>query len=229
MEARGTTPREVTDPAPMGAPKVYLVHRPGSVQTTLYVGTQALTRTNPDYEPLAVANRVLGGVDGPPVPASARGEGLHIRRRQRLRTSPYVGAWTAQTSVRTEVTEPALRDLLAEIAAMRDKLVPAQEFEDSKRALVAQFALSLESPQRCSATHLESWQYRLPADYWDNYPDAHRGDHARAGPGRGEEVLGSVAPPDRRRRRRVEDPRYSRQVRHGTRSFDSDGKPLIMP
>ena len=45
-----------------GTPKVYLVHRPSSVQTTLYVGTQGLTRTNADYTSLAVANRVLGGV-----------------------------------------------------------------------------------------------------------------------------------------------------------------------
>ena len=54
---------------------------------------------------------------------------------------------------------------------MRDSLVPANEFEDSKRALVASFALSLESPQRILGYHVESWQYHLPADYWDNYPN----------------------------------------------------------
>src|SRR5262249_42529201 len=84
--------------------------------------------------------------------------------------SQYVGPWIAQTSVRTEVTEPALRDLLAEIAAMRDSLVPAQELEDSKRALVASFALSLESPQQMLSYYLESWSFSLPANYWDTYP-----------------------------------------------------------
>jgi len=72
--------------------------------------------------------------------------------------------------VRTEVTEPALRDLLAEIGAMRDSLVPAAELEDSKRALVASFALSLESPQQVLSYYLESWTYRLPEDYWGTYP-----------------------------------------------------------
>jgi predicted Zn-dependent peptidase len=85
-------------------------------------------------------------------------------------STPYVGAWTAATSVRTEVTEPALRDLLAEIAAMRDSLVPTDEFEDAKRALVASFALSLESPQQVLGYYLDRWQYQLPADYWDTYP-----------------------------------------------------------
>ena len=57
--------------------------------------------------------------------------------------------------MRTEVTEPALNDLLAEIADMRDKPVPEKELSDAKRAIVACFALSLESPHRCSATTSE--------------------------------------------------------------------------
>ena len=44
------------------------------------------------------------------------------------------------------MTEAALTDLLAEIAEMREKPVPASEFEDAKRAIQASFALSLESP-----------------------------------------------------------------------------------
>ena len=54
----------VTDPPPAGPAKVYLVGRPSSVQTSLTVGTQSMTRTDPDYVPLTVANRVLGGAMG---------------------------------------------------------------------------------------------------------------------------------------------------------------------
>src|SRR5438045_9554321 len=53
---------------------------------------------------------------------------------------------------------------------MRDSLVPAGELEDSKRALVASFALSLESTQKVLNYYLESWTYRLPGDYWTTYP-----------------------------------------------------------
>ena len=159
------------DPSPISGAKIYLISRPGSVQTTLYVGTQGLTRTSPDYDRLAAADRVLGGVMGRLFRHLREEKGYTYGVGSFFGSTPYVGAWTAQTSVRTEVTEPALRDLLAEIAAMRDSLVPASEFEDSKRALVASFALSLESPQRILGYHLESWQYHLPADYWDNYPN----------------------------------------------------------
>jgi zinc protease len=68
------------------------------------------------------------------------------------------------------VTEPALRDLLAEIAELRDKPVPDGELADAKRALVGTFARDLESPQRVLDYYIESWLYGLPADYWDTYP-----------------------------------------------------------
>lgn len=85
-------------------------------------------------------------------------------------SAPYASSWTANTSVRTDVTDTALHDLLAEIALMRDTPVPQQELEDSKRALVASFALSLESPQQMLGYYIDSWTYDLPATYWDDYP-----------------------------------------------------------
>jgi predicted Zn-dependent peptidase len=165
----GVPETKVADPGPMGAPKVYLIHRPNSVQTTLYVGTQALTRTNADYMSLAVANRVLGGVMGRLFRHLREEKGYTYGIGSGIDASPYVGAWTASTSVRTDVTEPALRDLMAEIAQMRDTPVPDKELADSKRALVAQFALSLESPQRILSYSLDRWELGLPADYFDTY------------------------------------------------------------
>lgn len=166
----GTTPPKPTDPGAMGKAKVYLVDRPGSVQTTLYVGTQGLTRLNPDYPSLSVANRVLGGVMGRLFRHLREEKGYTYGIGSGISSAPYVSSWTASTSVRTEVTEPALKDLLAEIAEMRDKPIPEQELADSKRAVVAQFALSLESPQRMLGYATDTWELGLPADYWDVYP-----------------------------------------------------------
>src|SRR4029079_18512373 len=131
--AKSGAPMPTTEnPPPVSGPHIYLISRPGSVQTTLYVGTQGLTRTSPDYDQLAAADRVLGGVMGRLFRHLREEKGYTYGVGSFFGSTPYVGAWTAQTSVRTEVTEPALRDLLAEIAAMRDSLVPASEFEDSK-------------------------------------------------------------------------------------------------
>ena len=166
----GIPEAKVSDPGPMGPVKVYLIHRPNSVQTTLFVGTQALKRTDPDYPALAVANRLLGGVMGRLFRHLREEKGYTYSIGSSIDATPFVGAWTASTAVRTEVTEPALRDLMAEIAQMRDTPVPDKELADSKRSVVARFALSLESPQRILGYSIDRWELGLPADYFDTYP-----------------------------------------------------------
>jgi zinc protease len=169
-KAAGTPVAEVKDPAPAGTPKVYLIARPASVQTTLLLGEQSMTRTNPDYEKLTVANRVLGGTMGRLFRHLREEKGYTYGVGSGFGATKHVGVWSASTSVRTEVTEPALTDLLAELAEMRDTAVPADELEDAKRAIVAGFALSLESPQQMLSYYTDNWTYGLPADYWDTYP-----------------------------------------------------------
>jgi predicted Zn-dependent peptidase len=83
----------------------------------------------------------------------------------------YVGNFNASLDVRTEVTEPALKDLIAEITRMRDQPVPEPEFTDRKRSIIATFALSLESPTAVLNNHVMRYQYKLPADYWDKLPE----------------------------------------------------------
>jgi len=160
----------VTDPPALGAPKVFLVARPGSVQTTLSVGTQSMVRTDPDYTALTVVNRVLGGTMGRLFRHLREEKGYTYGIGSSFSATQYRGSWTASTSVRTEVTEPALTDLLAEIAELREKPIPAAEFADVKRAIVGSFALALENPQQVLNYYVENWQYGLPADYWDTYP-----------------------------------------------------------
>ena len=166
----GRTKEPLTDPPPIGAPKVFLVARPGSVQTTLNVGTQSMVRTDPDYTALTVVNRVLGGTMGRLFRHLREEKGYTYGIGSVFSATQYRGSWMASTSVRTEVTDAALTDLLAEIAELRDKPIPAAEFADVKRAIVGSFALALENPQQVLNYYIENWQYGLPADYWDTYP-----------------------------------------------------------
>ena len=159
-----------TEPPPVGAPKVLLVARPGSVQTTLYVGTQSMARTDPDYAALNVVNRVLGGTMGRLFRHLREEKGYTYGIGSGFSATQYRGSWVSSTSVRTDVTEPALTDLLAEIAELRDKPVPATELADAKRAIVGSFARDLENPQQVLGYYIDNWLYGLPADYWDTYP-----------------------------------------------------------
>ena len=166
----GVATAPVGDPDAVGAPKVYLVARPGSVQTTLYVGTQSMKRTDPDYAALTVVNRVLGGVMGRLFRHLREEKGYTYGIGSGFSATLYRGSWTSSTSVRTDVTDPALTDLLAEISELRDKPVPESEFADAKRAIVGSFARDLENPQQVLGYYVDNWLYGLPADYWDTYP-----------------------------------------------------------
>ena len=162
----------VEDPPALGPAKVTYVARPNSVQTSLWVGTQAIERTSPEYDIVQVMNAVVGG--GPTGRLF-----VHLREQKgytygaysNVSALQYRGTWLATTDVRSDVTEPALRDLMAEITRMRDEPVPDKEFEDRKRGMVAVFALSLESASAVLNNHVTRWLYRLPADYWDKYPE----------------------------------------------------------
>ena len=160
----------VEQPPAATAPKVTIVNRPNSVQTLMLVGGPAMTRLDEDYVALTVANRVLGGTMGRLFRHLREEKGYTYGIGSGFSALKYRGDWTASTSVRTAVTADALRDLIAEIAEMRDKPVPAGEFGDAKRAIEASFALSLESPASILNYYVQSWTYGLPPDYWDTYP-----------------------------------------------------------
>ena len=168
----GTPAVTSTDPAGIGPAKVYFVARPNSVQTSLVVGTQSIQRTDPDYDVLNVMNQVIGGgPTGRLFVILRETKGYTYGAGSSLGAGRFRSAWSASMDVRTEVTDPALTDLLAEIARMRNEPVPEQELTDRKRAMVASFALALESPGGVLNNYITRWIYKLPADYWDKYPE----------------------------------------------------------
>jgi zinc protease len=167
----GATIAATEDAPPVSGPSIALVVRPGSVQTTLLVGTQSIRRTDPDYEALTVANRTIGGPFGRLFEHLREQKGYTYGANSFFSATRYRGSWNASTDVRTEVTDPALTDLMDEIRQMRDTPVPEKELGDMKRAIVAGFARSLESPAALLNNYVDSYIYKLPADYWDTYPD----------------------------------------------------------
>jgi predicted Zn-dependent peptidase len=158
-------------PRPAAATKVYLVDRPGSVQTTLYLGNVTLDRRDPDYIPLVLANRVLGGNASARLFLNLREEkGYTYGAYSQLQALKYPGPWRAYADVRTEVTEGAMTEFLREIRRMSQERVPAAELEETKRSIVGNFALSLEEKDTLLSYAVTRKLHGLPADYWDTYP-----------------------------------------------------------
>ena len=97
----GTPRPAVEDPPALGPAKVTYVARPNSVQTSLWVGTQAIERTSPDYDIVQVMNAVVGG--GPTGRLF-----VHLREQKgytygayrNVSDLQYRGHWLATTDVR---------------------------------------------------------------------------------------------------------------------------------
>jgi zinc protease len=160
-------------PAPPAATtsKVYLVDRPGSVQTTLLMGNLAIDRTSPDYPALVVLNEVLGASAASRLFLNLREEhGYTYGVYSNVVARKYAGPWTAGGDMRTEVTEGAMTEFLRELNRIRDEKVPEAELDPARRSVVARFALSLESPQQLIGYAITRKAYNFPADYWDKYP-----------------------------------------------------------
>jgi zinc protease len=157
---------------PIAEKKVYLVSRPGSVQTDLVLANRAIERSSPDYIDCLVMNQVLGSGPAARLFRIIREEkGYTYGVSSSFTATRYLQHFSSSMLVRTEVTEAALADLLKEFKEIRDVPVPKEELEGAKRTLVASFALGLENP----ATVLQRWmqqrEFGLPADYWDTYTE----------------------------------------------------------
>jgi zinc protease len=168
----GTPVPTVTDPAALSKSGIFLVERANSVQTSLIVGVQAIRRTDPDYFALSVLNKVIGGGPTGRLFRHLREEkGYTYGAGSNVDAPRFRGVWVASTDVRTEVTEPALNDLIDELRQAREVPIPTKEFADAKRSLIAAFALTLESPQALLNNAITRYRFNLPADYWDKYPE----------------------------------------------------------
>lgn len=157
--------------APKTATRIFLIDRPGSAQTVLSWGNIALARADPDYIPLVVADRILGGGASGRLFASLREDkGYTYGAYSRLSAPRWPGTWGASASVRTPVTAPAVGAFLDEFARLQTSPVSADELDRAKRALVGSFARTLESPEGILSRTLELVQNDLPLDYWDKFP-----------------------------------------------------------
>jgi len=169
---RGTATTLTLPPVPAQAEtKIHLINRPGSVQTVFQIGSLGIERTDPDYVALTVMNRILG--QGP----SARlflnireDKGYTYSVGSNVSSGKYRGLFTAQSPVRTDVTEGTIREFMNEFKRIRDEKVSDTELQSAKNAIIGGFAFTLETPTTRLNNIITQKVYNLPANYWDTYP-----------------------------------------------------------
>jgi zinc protease len=155
--------------------RVWIVDRPGSVQSEIRVGHVGVARDTPDYFGLAVSNMVLGGMFTSRLNLNLRerhGFTYGVRSRFAYRSQP--GFFQVSTSVGNEVTGPAVREILAEIEAMADTGPTDDEVAAARDYAAGVFGLHLETASDVATRVSQLVVYGLRDDYYRDYRDAVR-------------------------------------------------------
>ena len=164
------TPRVPTATKARSKRLVKVFHRPGSVQTEIRVGHVGLRRLIPDYHALSVMSVILGGLFNSRLNRKLREEkgytygasaGFDLRRGD--------GPFAARAAVNTEVTVPAIADILAELDAMCGAPPTRDELHAARDYLVGVFPLRFETPPAVVGAIAGLLIQRLPMDELDRY------------------------------------------------------------
>lgn len=143
---------EYPEPPSRTAKNISLYHRPGSVQTNLYVGHLGLRPSDPDWPAVAVANKILGGgATGRLFMTLREDKGWTYGAYSQFSKSADVGFFRATANVRTEVTDSALTEMVAQIEKMVDEPVTDKELEDAQSYLVGNFPTTIETPNQIAS------------------------------------------------------------------------------
>ena len=152
--------------------KITLVDRPASVQTYIVGGNRGIRRVDPDYYGLVVMNQIEGGGPQARLFLDLREEhSLTYGSYSRFNADIYPGDWFAFAPVRTTVTGDAMERFVFEFKRLNNEPAAQGELDDAHRAIIANFALSLEQPAQILNDWLTVQHFGLPMDYWDKYPD----------------------------------------------------------
>jgi zinc protease len=172
---RGWTGAPPAAPAQAAIPEredatVVLVHRPGSVQSTIMAGNTTYTPDDPRHYASVVANRILGG--------GSQGRLFQILREQKgwtygayssLVRRAGTGYFVAQADVRTEVTDSAVAEIITQLVRLRSEPMPQEELELAKSTLVGQFPLTIQTAGQVAGAVRDARLYGLPDDYLQAY------------------------------------------------------------
>lgn len=151
--------------------QVYIVDRPGSIQSIIFAGHVTLPKANPDEIAILTMNNILGGSFTSRINMNLRedkhwtygaGSFMFDARGQR----PFL----AYTSVQTDKTKDSMSEILKEFKDITSgRPVDAEELDKAKKNQTLELAGSWETMGAINASLSEIVRFGLPDDYYGTY------------------------------------------------------------
>lgn len=165
----GTPHRQIAS-TPAGPRRVVFVDRPGSVQSELRVGNIGIDRHDSRFFAATEMTTLLGGVFGSRLNIRLREElGYTYGAHATLDPRRSAGPLSARAAVQTEVTVPAVRELLGVLDGVRAAPPPEDELLAVRNFLIGVFPLRFETTGGLASAIEPIAVYGLPEDWWGTY------------------------------------------------------------
>lgn len=163
-------PASVPQVAPVAKHSVYLIDRPGAVQTTLYVGLPSIESTNPDFSSYLVMDALLGGTFGSRITSNIREQkGYTYSPTSQIGNRLGAGSWVEVADVTTKDTGASIHEILGEIDRIRNTQATPDELLAIQRNEAGIFVLR-NSARSAIANQLAFVDlHGLGEDYLRNY------------------------------------------------------------
>jgi zinc protease len=153
---------------------LYLVDKPGAVQSVIAAGRRWVDRRDPRYMATLVGNHLFGEDFLSRLNMNLREErGYTYGAGSRFTFHRSKSMWRASTSVRTDATAPALREILKEMDALpASRPITAEEVGKARAAEARSYPENFESPSGIAGELSELAEFDLPADTLESFlPD----------------------------------------------------------
>jgi predicted Zn-dependent peptidase len=168
---------DIVEPHPPGEARcaslarVLLVDRPGAAQTELRIGHVAVPRRTADFHALVLMNAVLGGHFMSRINLNLREHrGFTYGARSAYDFRRQAGPFSVQTSVQTGATGEAIREVLAEMQAIRgERPASDDELALSKSTLTKGYPRSFETTGQVARGLAQLALYELPDDTFASF------------------------------------------------------------
>src|SRR6202789_1968578 len=169
---KSPAPAEQKWPAPPrhSGRHVHLVHLPGSVQTQILVGNLAITRRDPDWYRMVLANSIYGGAFHSRLVMNIREQkGYTYRPRSGIQSMRQQGFFNVHAAVRNDVAAASLTEIFYEMDRMRSLPVSDEELESARSYLTGVFSLGVATQDGVLGQLSTIYLDRLPEDHLETY------------------------------------------------------------
>lgn len=169
---QGPSPNQSIPPLPtINEARSQISLLPGKIQSDLFIGCRGVSRRDPDYFPVRVANTILGrfGMMGRLGDKVREEQGLAYYVYSSQESGPNAGIWYAAAGVNPANVDQAIASIQEEFATLASERVTDEELADTQAYLTGVVPLQLETNDGVASTLLNMEWNQLGLDYLHHY------------------------------------------------------------